>query len=438
LSTQPAAIARRIIIQRRLRTELGLIELAGLFTLVGFALVCLAQGAPMARTIRALGLVGGVIATHLVLNRLVPRRDQILLPATAGLCGVGVIVMWRLALLGGRFATLFERQFLWIWCGLMVMVAVCVVVPEPKRLERFKYIAGGTAVALLLVTMLFGQEHNGARLWLDLGFVSFQPAEVAKPLMAIFLAGYVTSRARLMRLDGRRLLGVPLPELRHVGPLLLLVLFSIGLFIFQRDLGAAVLFFGLFLAMIYLATSRRRYIVAGLVLFLLSGVAAYQSYPHVRTRVSAWINPFADYTGKGYQVAQALFALGEGDVFGVGLGQGVPKLLPVAESDLAFAVIGEELGFFGAAAVICLFAMLVFRAYRIAINSKDGFSQLLAAAIATIFALQVFVIIGGIVKLIPLTGITLPFISYGGTSMVMNFVLIGLLLRISNEQAEET
>ncbi len=437
MSTQAAAIARRTVLQRRLRTELGLIELAGLFTLVGFVLVCLAQGAPMARTIRALGLASGVIAAHLVLNRLVPRRDTVFLPTTAALCGVGLIVMWRLALLGGRFATLFERQFLWIWCGLMVMVAVCVVVPEPNRLERFKYAAGGTAVALLVATMLFGQEHNGARLWLDLGFVSFQPAEVAKPLMAIFLAGYVATRAGRMHLDGRRLLGVPLSELRHVGPLLLLVLLSIGVFVFQRDLGAAVLFFGLFLAMIYLATSRRRYIVAGLVLFLLSGLAAYQFYPHVRTRVSAWINPFADYTGKGYQIAQALFALGEGDVFGVGLGQGTPKLLPVAESDLAFAVIGEELGFFGAAAVICLFALLVFRAYQVAVNSRDVFPQLLAAAIATIFVLQVFAIVGGVVKLIPLTGITLPFISYGGTSMVMNFVLIGLLLRISNEQPEE-
>jgi cell division protein FtsW (lipid II flippase) len=417
---------------RRLRTELGLIELAGALTLVGFALVSLSLDSPMVRLVRVLGLVGGFVSAHLVLNRLAPRRDPYVLPLVTVLCGIGTTLLWRLALEGGRFATLFEKQFLWVWLGLLAMALLSYGLPDVRRLQQVKYLCGVTAVLLLIVTMLFGKEAGGARLWLDLGFVSFQPAEIAKPLMAIFLAGYVASHASLMRLDGPRFLGIPHPEIRHVGPLLLLVLLSIGVFIFQRDLGAAMLFFGLFLAMIYLATSRRRYVVAGVLLFVVCAALAYQFYPHVRTRFSVWLDPFADYDRGGFQVAQALFALGNGDVFGVGLGQGVPALIPVAESDLVFAVLGEELGLIGATGVICLFALLVFRAYQIAMAAEEGFPQLLAAAIATIFALQAFVIIGGVVKLIPLTGITLPFISYGGTSIVTNFVLVGLLLRVSD------
>jgi len=277
-------------------------------------------------------------------------------------------------------------------------------------------------------------EAGGARLWLGLpGLFTFQPAELVKILMCIFLAGYIADRAELLRQDTSRVAGLLVPRLRHVAPLLLIVVFSLAIFIFQRDLGAAVLFFGLFVTMVYLATGRRSFVLAALLLFAGGGVAAYYTFPHVHLRISMWLNPWGAPHGGGYQILQALFALAEGGVLGRGFASGGGSTIPAATTDLIFAVGAEQLGLAGAVALLLLMALMAFCAYSIAWRATDRFGALLAAGLATVFSLQTLVIVGGVTRLIPLTGITLPFVSYGGTSLVVNFIALALLLAVSRD-----
>ncbi len=294
---------------------------------------------------------------------------------------------------------------------------------------------------LLLVTAIFGREINGARLWIALGPMRFQLPEIGKILLVIFFAGYLVDMREVLTVSTRRVLGVPLPPFRYLAPLLSIWALSLALMIFMKDLGTSLLFFGALLALLYVATGRFFYVLVGLVLFAAGATILYFIFPHVQTRVDIWLDPWSDPSGKGYQIVQSLFALAAGGLFGRGLAEGYlilqsgKTIIPKLETDFIFSAIGEELGLVGAVGIILLYLIFVYRGFRVAVRARDDFSRLLATGLISIFALQAFLIMGGVIKLIPLTGITLPFVSYGGSSIVANFVLLALLLRVSDKAA---
>ncbi len=415
-------------IPRSRRTELLLLLLAAAIVGLGGALVCLGMGHPVWRLTRALSVVGAIIAGALMLDLADPRRDRWLLPIVAIISGLGFLLLYQL---DERSAS---RQIVWMLTGSGIMVAVYYLIEDVRDLARLKYTSGVLALLLVGLTLALGVEKGGARLWLEIpGLISFQPSELVKVLMCVFLAGYISERRDLLREDTRRVAGFQMPRARHILPLLLMVVFSLAIFVGQRDLGAAVLLFGLFVAMTYMATGRKSYPIFALVLFAMGGVAAYFAFPHVATRVDMWLNPWADPTDRGYQMLQSLFALAEGGLVGSGFGTGGGSTIPAATTDLIFAVGARQLGMAGAVAIVLLYALAAHQSFSIAWRSTDSFGSLLGAGLAVVFSLQTLVIIGGVTKLIPLTGITLPFISYGGTSVIVNFVALALLLAISRD-----
>lgn len=416
------------VIRDSRRTELLLLLFAALIVAGGGALVCLGMDFPLLQAARGLAIVGAIIAAAMMLDLADPRRDRWLLPIVAVLSGLGFLLLWQL---DGRQAS---RQLVWIITGSGIMVAVYYLIEDVRDLARLKYTSGVLALALVGLTLAFGVERGGARLWLDVaGLISFQPTELVKVLMCIFLAGYIAERHELLREDTREVAGFQMPRLRHIAPLVLMVVFSLVIFVGQRDLGAAVLFFGLFVAMTYMATGRKAYAVIALVLFVGGGVAAYLTFPHVATRVDMWLNPWLEPTDRGYQILQGLFALAEGGLLGTGFASGGGATIPAATTDLIFAVGAQQLGLAGAIAIVLLFALAAHRSFSIAWQAGDNFGALLAAGLAVVFSLQTLVIIGGVTKLIPLTGITLPFVSYGGTSVIVNFIALALLMAVSRD-----
>jgi len=403
---------------------------------VGAAAVqaCHALGKPLHLATRLFPAPCALILATFLIDRVSPRRDHALLPAVAGLVACGLPILFRLELADvGSPGT---RQMWWLIVGAVALVATYVLVRDVRRLARYKYVCGLGAALLIVVTMLWGHEVNGARLWLGLpGILTFQPTELAKILVCLFLAGYVAAKGDMLVARGPRFLGVSVPEMRYMAPLLAVVAFSLAMFVVQRDLGAAVLVFGVVIAMVYLATGRKTYALLGVILFIGGGLAADHLFPHVHRRIGAWLDPWADPSAGGWQIVQSLFCFAEGGVTGTGLGRGLPdpSQLPAAHTDLVVSVVGEELGLAGLVALLLLAAMLVYAGLSIAWRSRDRFGALLAAALSTTFALQALVIVGGATKLIPLTGITFPFVSYGGTSVLANCVSIGLLLCISRD-----
>ncbi len=414
------------------RTELLLLLFAALIVGGGGVLVCLGMERPLMQAARAVAVVGALITAALMLDLADPRRDRWLLPIVAVLGGLGFLLLWQL---DGRQAS---RQLVWMITGSGIMVAVYYLIEDVRDLARLKYTSGVLALVLVGLTLAFGVEKGGARLWLDVGgLITFQPTELVKVLMCIFLAGYISERRELLREDTREVAGFAMPRLRHIAPLVLMVVFSLAIFIGQRDLGAAVLFFGLFVAMTYMATGRKTYSVIALVLFIAGGVTAYFVFPHVATRVDMWLNPWVEPTDRGYQILQALFALAEGGLVGTGFATGGGATIPAATTDLIFAVGAQQMGLAGAIAIVLLFALAAHRSFAIAWQATDSFGALLAAGLAVVFSLQTLVIIGGVTKLIPLTGITLPFMSYGGTSVVVNFIALALLMAVSRDCVRE-
>jgi cell division protein FtsW (lipid II flippase) len=380
------------------------------------------------RALRMFAVSGGFILASVLLQAGGKRRDTLLLPFVSLLCGLGIIALWRIDPL------LASKQVLWMMLGLSLMLATYFLVDDVRDLGRHKYLAGIGALVLLTLTMLFGIEKHGARLWLGIpSLFVFQPTEVAKVLMCIFLAGYVAEKGEMIQAQIGRAGRAALPALKYMGPLLVVVLFFLGVFVMQRDLGAAVLFFGLFVAVSYIATGRKTYALLSVLLFAGGMLGAYYLFPHVRVRFEAWISPWADPDRGGYQILQGLFALGSGGLTGTGLGRGFPELIPEAGTDMIFPVIGEELGMMGALALLLLYVMVVIRSFSIGLRCRHQFGTLLAACLAIVFGLQTLVITGGVLRLIPLTGITMPFVSYGGTSVVVNFIALGLLLAVSRE-----
>jgi cell division protein FtsW (lipid II flippase) len=426
LSAQPAGLRNR---------ELSLLILALLLGCGALALVALARDqadVATAAPLMALLTVFYVIA-HIVMRRLAPQADPLILPLAAVLNALGLAAIYRLSPEG-----LGPTQVTWTLVGIGCFVATLLIVRDFTVLARYKYILGFIGVGLLLLPMTpLGVTVNGARLWVGFGAYRFQPGEIAKLCLVIFFAAYLADRKELLAIASRRLAGLHFPDIKHFGPLLVMWGLSLCVMFFEKDLGSSLLFFSIFLVMLYVATARIAYVAIGTVLFAGGAFLGYQMFSHVQSRVQVWMDVFnPDYIqAEGYQLSQSLFALATGGLFGTGLGRGRPDLIPEAETDFIFSVIGEELGLLGTAGILVCFMLLVARGLRASLRTRDDFGQLLAAGLTAIFAIQTIIIVGGVIRALPLTGITLPFMSYGGSSLLSNFILIGLLIRISDQGA---
>ena len=374
------------------------------------------------------------IVAHIAMRRTASQADPLILPVAAFLNALGLAAVYRLS--PSEFG---PAQITWTIVGIGAFVATLLFVRDFDVLSRYKYILGFAGVALLLLPLApgIGATINGARLWVSLGPLSFQPGELAKVCLVVFFAAYLAERKELLAIASRRLLGMHFPDLKHFGPLLVMWGLSLAVMFFEKDLGSSLLFFSIFLVMLYVATARIVYVAIGLVMFAIGAYIGYQIFTHVQQRVQIWLDVFNPrfIADEGYQLAQSLFALATGGLFGTGLGQGRPDLIPAAHTDFIFAVIGEELGMMGTAGVLLCFMLLVARGLRIAMHSRGDFGQLLAVGLTTIFGVQTIIILAGVTRLMPLTGITLPFMSYGGSSLISNFILIALLIRISHQTA---
>ncbi|MEK9736471.1 MAG: FtsW/RodA/SpoVE family cell cycle protein, partial [Candidatus Nanopelagicales bacterium] len=326
------------------------------------------------------------------------------------------------------------NQLIWYGVASLLFILVLLTIRDHRILQRYTYTAGLLGVILLLLPLApgIGATVNGATLWVRIAGFTFQPAEAAKILLTIFFAGYLVVTRDSLALVRTRVLGVPLPRARDLGPILIVWAVSLGVLVFQRDLGTSLLFFGLFVGMLYIATQRWSWLVLGFLLFAVGSVGAYLLFGHVRTRVQIWLDPFAYADTGGYQIVQSLYGFANGGLFGTGLGRGHPELVPFANTDFITAALGEELGLTGALGIVLLYGILIERGLRTAVAVRDPFGQLLAAGLSITLGIQVFVIIGGVTRLIPLTGLTTPFLSYGGSSLVANWVIIALLLVISH------
>ncbi len=387
------------------------------------------------------GLSALAVAAHLTVRFVAPYADPVLLPAVTALNGLGLAVIHRLDLVYAdnplKPQGLPSKQLTWMTVGVLLFILTLVLLRDHRVLTRFTYTSGLAAIVLLLLPMVpgLGTTINGAKIWISVGPFSFQPGEIAKVLLVIAFAGYLVLHRDALALAGRRVFGVDLPRGRDLGPILVMWLISLGILIFQRDLGSSLLFFGLFLIMLYVATERAGWLVVGALLFFGGAALAYQFFGHVQTRVNIWLDPmkYFDETPGSGQLVEGLFGMAWGGLIGRGFGGGSPERVPYAESDFIIAAIGEELGLTGVIAVILVYGLIVERALRAALICRDGFGKLMATGLAAVLALQVFVVIGGVTRLIPLTGLTTPFLSYGGSALVANWVIAALLLRISDQ-----
>jgi cell division protein FtsW (lipid II flippase) len=415
--------------------ELANLVLVGLLTVTGFAAVYLAsQDVPEFSTTSlsyAAFFLALFVAAHLVLRVRLPLADPYLLPVAGLLTATGLTMIYRID------PDRAFRQGFWVVAGVAFFVAVVLLLRDHRSLDALKYTLGLAAIALLVLPAVpgLGATINGATLWVQVGPLSFQPGEFAKVAIVVFLAGYLRDNREMLSMGFGRV-GVPSPK--HFGPLLLIWGAAMLVLFQSNDLGGGLLLFSIFLAMVYVATGRWQYVAVGLVLFALGAWGLYQVVPHVADRISIWLDPWADPYESGYQLVQSIYAIAAGGLFGTGLGRGVlvtPEggtYIPYLETDFIYSAIAQELGLAGAAAVILLYLVFVYRGFRIAMLADDGFSKLLAAGLTAALAIQTFIIIGGVTGLIPLTGITLPFVSYGGSSVVANFVLLAGLLLVSN------
>ena len=432
-----AAAPRMDPARARRNTELGLLILAVSLALGAYALVGLGKEERVPTGVAGYGalLAGGYLFAHLMVRRFAPDADPIFLPTAGLLAGLGFAVVYRLD--PERAAA----QASWLVFGLALFALTLIAIRDHRQLDAYTYTIGLIGVVLLLLPLApgVGTEIRGARVWVKLGALQFQPAEIAKVLIVVFAASYLSARRQLLAVATRRLGPIALPEPRHLGPILVAWGVSLAVLFFEKDLGSSLLFFGLVVVMLWVATGRGAYLALGGLLFAAGALFAYRSFEHVRDRVAIWLGALDPefIQDEGFQIAQSLFAMATGGIAGVGLGLGRPQDIPDAPTDFVFAAIGEELGLLGTMAVLLLFVILVGRGFRTALARSDDFGRLLAVGLSTILALQTFVIVGGVTRLIPLTGVTLPFVSYGGSSLVANFVLLALLVRVSSGTRSE-
>jgi cell division protein FtsW (lipid II flippase) len=425
-------VAARLV-RRRRSTELTLIVMAAAITGVAYTLASLGTNAVIpARIVPFLALLFVLIVVAHVAVRLLARgADATLLPLAVLLHGIGYVMISRL---DDKFAA---QQSLWSLVAIGAFVTTLLVVQRASDLARYKWTLFVIGAVLLLMPMVpgLGRNINGARIWVGVGGLGFQPGEFAKLALAIFLAGYLSERRELIAASTWKIGPLRLPELQHIAPILIAWGFAVIVMVGERDLGSSLMFFALFVVMMWVATERASYLVIGFIMFGAAAVAAWKMFGHVQTRVSIWLDPWSDEYGKGWQIVQSLYGIGDGGVTGRGLGRGNPDKIPYAESDFIFAAIGEELGLIGAATVLMAFMLVIGAGLRIALRTDRTFEKLLATGLTTIVGVQAFIIIGGVIKVVPLTGITLPFVSYGGSSLLANYVLLALLIRLSDTSA---
>jgi cell division protein FtsW (lipid II flippase) len=418
----------------------------GILTAIGFASVYIARQSVVSTASLTYAAIffGVFLAAHFVARATVPFADPYLIPIAGLLCALGVTEIYRL---DPKSAF---RQGFWVIAGVVLFAAALYLLRHDyRRIESYKYLFGLTAIGLLALPILpvVGQTVNGSRLWVHFGGLQFQPGELAKVLLIVFLAGYLREKREVLA-QGR---------LKAFGPLLVIWGLAVLVLLETRDLGGGLLYFGIFLAMLFVATGRLAFVAIGLVLFIVGSIGVWKVTPHVQERVTVWEHPWSDHpvycplTGRtalrqncqGYQIVQSMYSIGHGGYTGTGLGRGTvttlggTELIPYAKTDFIFSVIAQEFGLVGTAAFLLVYMVFVLRGIRIALLAQDGFSKLLALGLTFAFALQAFIIVGGILRIIPLTGITLPFVSYGGSSVVANFLLLAGLLLVSNRANRE-
>ena len=414
-------------------TELGLLILATLVFAITLVSLELSQGNIL--TVDVLYLIGGFVGVftvaHLALCFLAPYSDQLMLPIVSLLNGTGLVMLARLDLANdGGLAT---RQVMWTIVGLILFVLVLVVLRDHRSLTRYSYILGAAGLVLLALPLVWPQPPGvEARIWLWLGPFSIQPGEFSKIMLILFFAMLLTQKRSLFTVAGYKFLGLSLPRLRDLAPILVIWGIAIVIMGISNDFGPALLLFSTVLGMLFMATGRVSWLLIGLLLVGVGGFGIYQISSKIQLRFSNFLDPLGNYDNGGYQLSQALFGMSSGGISGTGLGQGHPEIVPVAHSDFILAGIGEEFGLIGLAAVLIMFAMLISRGFNTALKSRDSYGKLVASGLSLTLAVQVFVVTGGISAMLPMTGLTTPFMSAGGSSLMANYVLLAILLRISN------
>lgn len=408
--------------------------LALLVTTLGFFTLILAQEPASPPLIYGAYYAGTLFALYLVVRLLLPHSDVLLLPIVTLLTGIGLVMIYRLTNDQEGLENLATTQAVWILLGSGVLLLTVIFFRNYHWLFGYKYLLVLAAFVLQGLTFTpLGYEVNGARLWVDLGPVNFQPSEFARIALIIFFAGYLAEKRDVMAATSGSFLGMPLPSLKYFGPVAFVWAASLGLLVFEKDLGSSLLFFAIPVLMLYAATGRTAYVLIGAALFFLGAIGTYFMFGHVQLRVQAWLDPWQDADGSGFQILQSLFAMADGGLTGTGLGNGFAQTIPEVQTDFIFSAIASELGLLGATAVLLAFLAFVYRGVKISLLAEDDASKLLAFGLISMFAVQTLIIVGGATKAIPLTGITLPFVSYGGSSVVGNFILTGLLLVISEK-----
>ncbi|MEI8260024.1 MAG: FtsW/RodA/SpoVE family cell cycle protein [Actinomycetes bacterium] len=425
--------------------ELLLLVFAWLIGVLGFLQIQWANGeganAQLWLTVTVVGVLA--LVSHGVVQWKARYADPIILPLATLLTMLGLIMIYRLDVAAAHKAELngnpspspdVYAQLTWFTIAIILFIAVLFVVRDHRTLQRYTYTLGLMGLILLVLPLapFIGTTINGATLWLRVGGFSFQPAEAAKILLTIFFAGYLVEKRDSLALVRTNVMGVGLPRGKDLGPILIAWGVSLAILVLENDLGTSMLFFGLFVCMLYIATQRRSWLILGGLLFLVGAVLSYVLVSHVQIRVTVWLDPWTYSDTSGFQIVQSLFGLANGGMLGSGLGRGFPNLVPFANTDFIISALGEELGVTGLVALLLMYALLIERGLRTAVSVKDAFGQLLAAGLSIVLALQVFVIVGGVTRLIPLTGLTTPFLSYGGSSLVANWIIVALLLRISD------
>lgn len=384
-----------------------------------------------------------LLVTHGVVRWQAPYADPLLLPSVAALNMLGLAMIHRLDIAAEQRAISngsptptpdVYLQLTWMLVGLVAFILVLTLVRDHRKLQRATFTAGFTGIVLLFFPLLpiIGSEVNGARLWINILGFTFQPGELAKVALTIFFSGFLVTRRHSLALIHNKILGIGVPRGKDLGPMLLVWFAALLVLILERDLGTSLLLFGLFIVVLYVATGRRSWVLIGGGLLTIGGALAYRAFGHVRIRFDVWLDPFSDANGSGFQIVQSLYGFANGGIFGTGWGKGYPQLVPFAKTDFITSALGEELGLMGMIAILLLFAIVVERGARAAVATRDPFGNLLAMGLTTVIGLQTFIVIGGVTKLVPLTGLTTPFLSYGGSSLVANYIIIALLIRISN------
>ena len=415
----------------RRNLELVLLCVAAPLVVLLFAMIALNQG--QALDMNTLGVPAGIfvafVIAHIATRRFAPGADPALLPIAFALSGIGIAFVTRLA------PDLAVNQVMWLFLGVAFMVLVLAFVRNLDKVANYKYTLMIAGFLLLLSPLVpgLGQEIYGSRIWLSLGGFSFQPGEIAKIIIVLFLAGYLAQNREMLSVFTVRVGPFRLPDIRTLLPLILMWGVALLIVVFEKDLGSALVLFFMFLVMLYVATGKKFYLAIGLGLIAVGGVGAFLAFDHVQVRVNTWLDPFADAQNTGYQLTQAIYSIADGDLFGVGLGNGLAEQIPVVESDFIFADIAEEIGLLGAAGVLLLFLCFAIRGFVTAARAKSDVSSFAAVGLTSVIVLQAFIIVGGVTRLIPLTGITLPFISQGGSSLLASFIIVGLLLRCGDE-----